>query len=213
VIAAAAVIVLAAVGTTAFLAGKAKPTQTNNQGNVITASSPAVASTGPSPSVSPSSASPTQLPGAAAMATLGTYLSQSAAVRPTVGTAISGVQSCRESPASAAATIQQAINTRQNILNNLPNLDVSQLPNGSRLVTALSAAMQNSLNSDTDYHAWMEDLVNSGNSCGANASQDSNYAAAQTADTASTNSKTTFVNLWNPMAPRYGQQTYTATGF
>jgi len=147
------------------------------------------------------------------MATLGSYLSQSAAVRPIVQNAINGVQSCSESPASAASTIQRAIHTRQTILSDLPTLDVSQLPNGTQLVSALTTAMQNTLNADDDYHAWMEDLVSSGNSCGANASQDSNYAAAQSSDTASTNSKTAFVNLWNPMALRYGQQTYTATGF
>ena len=39
--------------------------------------------------------------------------------------------------------------------------------------------MQNSVNADTDYHAWMEDLVSSGNTCGSNANQDSNYVAGR----------------------------------
>jgi eukaryotic-like serine/threonine-protein kinase len=208
-IAVVAVVVLAAVGAVAFLAGKGKPATATNAGNVAGTSSPPAAS----PSVSPSSSSPSQPPGAAAMATLASYLSQSAAVRPNVSNAVNGVQSCSESPADAETTIQQAITARQNILNGLGTLSVGTLPNGAQLVSALRTAMQNSLNADNDYHAWMADLASSGNSCGSNANQDSNYAAALTADGASTTSKEAFVNLWNPMAPTYGQPTYTDTGF
>ena len=103
------------------------------------------------------------------MATLASYLSQSAAVRPTVQAAINNVQNCSESPSNAEATIQQAITTRQSILQGLQTLSVSGLPNGTQLVSALTAAMQNSLNADNDYHAWMADLVSSGNTCGSNA--------------------------------------------
>jgi flagellar basal body-associated protein FliL len=209
-----AVVILAAVGAVAFLVGKGKPTTATNAGNVVGVS-PSVTSVAPSssPSASPSSSAPTQPPGAAAMATLASYLSQSASVRPNVQNAINGVQSCSESPADAETTIEQAITTRQNILQGLQTLSVGALPNGAQLVSALRTAMQNSVDADTDYHAWMEDLASSGNSCGSNANQDSNYVAAGTADSAATTSKTAFVNLWNPMAPIYGQPTYTATGF
>ena len=211
----AAVVVLAVVGVVAFLAGKGHPTTASNAGNVA-AASPSVTSPARSPSVSASpsvSSSPTQLPGAAAMATLGSYLSQSAAVRPSVQDAINGVQACSESPASAEPVLQQAITTRQNILQDLQTLSVTGLPNGAQLVSAFTTAMQNSLNADNDFHAWLADLVSSGNTCGSNPNQDSNYVAAGNADTASTASKAAFVNLWNPMAPEYGQQTYTDTGF
>ena len=33
------------------------------------------------------------------------------------------------------------------------------------------------------------------------------------ASAAATTSKKAFVAIWNPMAPHYGQQTYTDTGF
>ena len=209
-----AVVILAAVGAVAFLVGKGKPTTATNAGNVVGVS-PSVTSVAPSssPSASPSSSAPTQPPGAAAMATLASYLSQSASVRPDVQNAINGVRSCSESPADAETTIEQAITTRQNILQGLQTLSVGALANGAQLVSALRTAMQNSVDADTDYHAWMEDLAGSGNSCGSNANQDSNYVAAGTADRAATTSKTAFVNLWNPMAPTYGQPTYTATGF
>jgi hypothetical protein len=208
----AAVVVLIAVGAVAFLVGKGKPATATNAGNV-TGASPSVTSPAPSPSVSPSSSAPAQPPGAAAMATLSSYLSQSANVRPNVSNAVNGVQSCTETPAQAEASVEQAITARQNILNGLQTLSVGALPNGAQLVSALKTAMQNSLNADNDYHAWMADLASSGNSCATNASQDSNYAAAVTADGAATTSKEAFVNLWNPMAPTYGQPTYSDNGF
>ena len=208
-IAVAAVVVLAAVGAVAFLAGKGLPTTASNAGNVI-AVSPSVTSHAASSSAS---SSPAQPPGAAAMATLGSYLKQSAAARPTVQQAINGVQACSESPASGEAVLQQAITTRQNILRDLQTLSAAGLPNGAQLVSAFTTAMQNSLNADNDYHAWMADLASSGNACGSNPNQDSYYVAAGNADTASTTSKDAFLNLWNPMAASYGQQTYSDTGF
>ena len=147
------------------------------------------------------------------MATLASYLSQSAAARPTVQAAISNVQNCSESPATAEGALQQAITTRQNILQGLQTVSVGALPNGAQLVSALRTAMQNSLDADNDYHAWMADLASSGSPCQSNPNQDSHYVAAGNADSASTTSKEAFVSLWNPMAPTYGQQTYTDTGF
>ena len=134
-------------------------------------------------------------------------------MRPTVQAAISNVQNCSEKPSTAAATIQQAITTRQGILQGLQTVSVSGLPNGTQLVSALTTAMQNSLNADNDYHAWMADVASSGSSCATNASQNPNYADALTADGAATTSKEAFVNLWNPMAPTYGQPTYSDNGF
>ena len=147
------------------------------------------------------------------MATLASYLRQSASVRPTVQNAINAVQACSESPAAAETTIGQAITTRQNILQGLQTLSVGALPNGAQLISALRTAIQNSLDADNDYHAWMADLVSSGNSCGSNPNQDSNYVNGGSASSAATTSKEAFLSLWNPMAPTYGQQTYTDTGF
>jgi hypothetical protein len=205
-IAVAAVVVLAVVGSVAFLAGRAKP-HSGNSGTVN------AANTATSSSSATSSASATQLPGAAAMTTLGSYLARSAAVRPTVQNAINAVQACSKSPSSGAATLQQAISTRQDILHGLATLDVSALPNGAQLVGALTAAMNNSLDADNDYHAWMADLVSSGSTCGSNPNQDSNYVAGGNASAAATTSKDAFLVIWNPMAPRYGQQTYSDAGF
>jgi hypothetical protein len=79
--------------------------------------------------------------------------------------------------------------------------------------SARSPPMNNSLDADNDYHAWMADLVSSGSTCGSNPNQDSNYVAGGNASAAATTSKDAFLAIWNPMAPRYGQQTYSDTGF
>jgi hypothetical protein len=147
------------------------------------------------------------------MAALGSYLSRSASVRPTIQDAVDGVRGCTVSPAQGQATLQQAITTRQDILNALPALSVSGVPSGAQLVSRLATAMRDSITADKDYQSWMADLDGSGRPCGSDPSQDPNYAAAQTASAAATTAKSAFVAIWDPMAPRYGQQVYSSTGF
>jgi hypothetical protein len=203
--------VLASVGAGAFVAGKIGP----GHGGAPTTSGGAgpVGSTSPVTSPAANSASVTQAPGAAAMATLGSDLARSASVRSTIQSAIDGVQGCSESPSSGEATLQRAIDTRQDILNGLPTLSVSGLPNGTQLVSTLTATMQDSIAADKDYQGWMEDFANSGNPCGSDPSHDPNYAAAVNVSNAATIAKNAFVAIWDPMAPRYGQRVVSSTGF
>ena len=209
-IAAAAAAVLASVGAGAFLAGKIG----HASGSAPGAGGPSQAgSTSPVTSPPANSATVTRPPGAAAMAALGSYLSRSASVRPTIQSAIDGVQSCSESPANGEATLQQAISARQDILSHLPALWVSAVPNGAQLVSTLTQAMQDSITADKDYQSWMADSAGSGRPCGSDPSQDSSYAAGQRASAAATAAKSAFVAIWDPMAPRYGQHVYSSTGF
>ena len=210
-IAVAAAAVLASVGAGAFVAGKIGP----GHGGVPPASggtSPAGA-TSPVTSPAAGSATATQLPGAAAMATLGSYLARSASVRSTIQSAINGVRGCSQSPSSGEATLQQAIDTRQDILNALPALSVSGLSRGTQLVSTLITTMQDSIAADKDYQSWMRDFASSGSPCGSDPSQNSNYAAAVNVSGAATTAKDAFVAIWDPMAPRYGQPVYSSTGF
>jgi hypothetical protein len=147
------------------------------------------------------------------MSILGSYLAQSALVRPGIQAAIISVQNCSESPAAGEAALQQAIKTRQDILNGLRTLSVAGLPNGQKLASTLTTAAQDSIAADKDYQRWMIDFAKSGTPCGSDPSQDSNYAAAVNASAAATTAKNDFVNIWNPMAPHYGQPTYSSTGF
>jgi len=209
-VAAAAAAVLASVGAGVFLAGKighagSSAPATTRPGQAVSAS--------PTTSPAASSASASQPPGAAAVATLGSYLSRSASVRTTIQSALDGVQNCSVSPANGEATLQRAISTRQDILNALPGLSVSGVPNGAQLVSTLATAMRYSITADKDYQSWMAHFADSGSPCGSNPNQDSSYAAGQNASAAATTAKSAFVAIWNPMAPRYGQQGYSSTGF
>lgn len=206
-IVAAAAAVLASVGAGAFVAGKIEPGHGGTP-TTLAGSSPASAT---SPVTSPPASS--QPPGAAAMATLGSYLARSASVRSTIQSAIDGVRQCSESPSSGEATLQHAIDTRQGILNALPTLSVSGLPNGTRLVGTLTTTMQDSIAADKDYQSWMRDFANSGSPCGSDPGQNPHYADAVKVSGAATTAKDAFVAIWDPMAPRYGQPPYSSTGF
>jgi hypothetical protein len=206
-IAIAAAVVLASTGAGALVAGKIGP------GHGRSPASPGRPGPASSTSLVTSPAANTQLPGAAAMATLGSYLARSASVRSTIQSAIDGVGNCSESPSRGEAILQQAIDTRQGILNDLPALPVSRLPHGTQLVSTLTTTMQDSVTADKDYQSWMKDFASSGSPCGSDPSRDPNYADAVNASTAATSAKSAFVAIWNPMAPRYGQQVYASTGF
>ena len=148
-------------------------------------------------------------PGAAAMAAIGSYLAQSASVLPAVRRAIDGVENCTVSPSSGQATLQQVISTRQGILTDLQILQVPGLPDGAQLVSTLTTAMQDSVNQDRHYHSWMVNFANAGSPCGSGPGQDPDYAAAQNLAARTAAAKNAFLAIWNPMAPGYGQQTYS----
>ena len=152
-------------------------------------------------------------PGTAAMSAIGSYLAQSATVRRAVQAAIDGVENCTVSPSSGEATLQQAINTRQGILNDLRTLPASGLPHGAQLVSTLTTAMRDSVNQDRYYQNWMADFANARSPCGSDPSQDPDYAAAQNLSAQTTTAKNGFLAIWNPMAPSYGQQTYSPWEF
>jgi hypothetical protein len=152
-------------------------------------------------------------PGAAAVAAIGSYLARSASVLPAVRRAIDGVENCTVSPSSGEATLQQAISTRQGILNGLRTLPVSGLPDGPQLVSTLTTAMHDSINQDRHYQSWMVRFANAGSPCGSDPSQDPDYAAAQSLSGPMTTAENAFLAIWNPMAPGYGQQTYSPSEF
>lgn len=224
-IAGAAVLVLVGTGAGAFFAartaqvtGRAAATAGSARGarpSPLAASATPTSSptTQASASAAQTSSSAARSAGASVMATLGSYLAQSASVRPSIQTAIDGVQTCSETPSSGEATIQQAIDTRQRILSSLQTLTASAVPHGAQLVSELSAAMQNSVNADRDYQNWMADSASSNGGCGSSPAQNSNYQAGQNASVQAVTAKNGFLNIWNPMAPGYGQETYSSTDF
>jgi hypothetical protein len=207
-VAAAAVMLAAFVSATFITAG--------HQVNTAAIATPAAPSQSPAPhatspavagKVSVSPAVPAS--GVAAMAAIGSYLARNASVPLTVRRAIDGVENCTVSPSSGQATLQQVINTRQGILNDLRTLPVSGLPDGAQLVSTLTTAMQDSVNQDRHYHSWMVNFANAESPCGSDPGQDPYYAAAQNLSARTTVAKNAFLVIWNPVAPGYGQHTYS----
>lgn len=152
-------------------------------------------------------------PGAVTMTALASHLAQSAAVRPIVQPAIDRVRSCAESPSTGQAAMQQAISTRQHIVTELQGLSPAGLPSGEQLISTLTGAMQNSVIADRYYQSWMTDFAAAGSPCSSDPSQNPNFAAGQEASVKANADKNAFLRIWNPLAPRYGQRTYSATEF
>ncbi len=165
----------------------------------------------PPDTTTPTTAPPsTVAPGAPAAAAIATYLQQSAAVRPTVQNAINGVETCNLSAQDGENVLQQAITTRQQILTDLSNLDVSELPHGVELVSDLTQALNDSTTADGYYQQWMSDVGGSGQ-CNADPTQDSNYEAGQSASQSASADKASFLAVWNVIAVQYNEPTYTVT--
>ncbi|MCU4185598.1 hypothetical protein K6U06_14615 [Acidiferrimicrobium sp. IK] len=140
-------------------------------------------------------------------------LSRSAQVRSGVQAAINGVQSCNESPSAGQASLASIIATRQSVLQDLGSLDASQLPGGAQMVSDLQQAMNDSVQADQDFSAWMADIAAGSAQCGTDPTVDSSYQNGLAASTQATADKTTFVNEWNPVAAQYNQQTYQPGDF
>jgi eukaryotic-like serine/threonine-protein kinase len=152
-------------------------------------------------------------PGAVTMTALASYLAQSAAVRPSVQPAIDGVRSCAQSPATGQAAIQRAIDAREHIVAQLQGLSPAGLPHGAQLISALADAMRSSASADQSYQDWMADFAVAGSPCGSDPTRNPDFAAGQEASAQATAGKAAFLRIWNPLAPRYGQRTYSAGDF
>jgi hypothetical protein len=146
----------------------------------------------------------------ATVSALADDLRQTVAVRPSVLGAIEGVQSCQIDPTAASQTLRAAIDTRHTILDGLRHLSLDGVPNGTALVAVLTQSLTASIQADTDYQAWMGD-VNATGQCVGNPNQDANYQHGQAESQSATAAKTTFVGLWDAIAPTYHEPTYTAT--
>ena len=166
-----------------------------------TASSPASRS----PSPSPASVSATSSPSGPALAAqqaaaLGTLLTSSAAARTALHQAVTQVGACTNLP-GAVSTLQDVVNQRSSEYDRASALATSALPGGTKVKSALVAALASSLKADQDYLAWARQQQSGG--C-TPASQSSAYNAAFSASQQADAAKQAFVQVWNPVAARYG---------
>ena len=172
---------------------------------------PAPAQSAPSPpasrSASPSATgvSATASPSGTALAAeqasaLGTLLKSSVKARTALHKAVRQVGACANLP-GAISQLQEVVNQRSSEYGRASALATSALPDGAKVKSALVAALGISLKADQDYLAWARQQQSGG--C-APASQSGAYNAAFSASQQADAAKQAFVQLWNPVAARYG---------
>ena len=200
VILAAVVAVIAAVTTNLVLAHR----------HTTAAASPAATTAAPSPtpaSSSPSSAPPS--PSATVVASrqaaaVNKLLSSSAAARTALQHAVSQAGSCTN-VSGAVSQIQGVVTERGAEYNQAVALSTSALANGATLKSDLLTVLRDSLNADRDYLRWAQQQLDPG--CTQGAPSSAFTAADQQAGTA----KNAFLQVWNPIAARYGLPQKSAT--
>ena len=195
VVAAGAAVIIAAVAGVA-LSKRSAPAPAPS-----TASSPADRS----PSPSPASVSATSSPSGPALAaqqaaTLSTLLTSSAAARTALHQAVTQVGACANLP-GAVSTLQDVVSQRSGEYGRASALATSALPAGARVKSTLVAALDSSLKADQDFLAWARQQQSGG--C-TPASQSGAYNAAFSASQQADAAKQAFVQVWNPVAARYG---------
>jgi hypothetical protein len=126
---------------------------------------------------------------------------------------------CQVSPYDASQQIRTVIDNRTSVLNQLAALSAAPNPEAQNLYSLLQQSLQSSINADTQYKGWMDYLYTDyyytspvGCPNGAPPTNQA-YYAAQSDDTRSTELKTQFVDAFNPVATRFGLQTWQASDF
>jgi serine/threonine-protein kinase len=196
-----AVAIAAAVAIGVALPGRSTP-------GTPAVSSPAVSSpAASSPVLSPaatSAPSSSSAPNLAARqaAAVNNLLSSSAATLKALQGAVSEVFDCTNL-SSAVGQIQNVVNQRSTEYNQASALSTSALANGTAVKADLIAALRNSLDADKDFLTWAQQQLNPG--CTPTA-QSSAYNAAYNASQQAGAAKNAFIQVWDPVAARYGIQ-------
>ena len=194
------VAVVAAVTTNLVLSHRHK-TATPSPAATTAPSSSATASSSPS-SVPPS-------PSAAVVASrqaaaVNKLLGSSAAARAALQHAVSQAGSCT-SVSAAVSQIQGVVTERSAEYNQAVALSTAALANGATLKSDLLTVLRDSLNADRQYLKWAQQQLNPG--CTQGAPSSAFTAADQQAGVA----KTAFLQIWNPVAAKYGLPQKSAT--
>jgi serine/threonine protein kinase len=197
----AAVVVAAAVVAGVALSGRSAPAHPAASTPAPTVSSPS--SPAPSPSLSsPSAASSSSAPVTASQqaAALSALLTSSAAARTALHNAVTQVGGCTDL-SGAVSQLQAVANQRAGQYGRASALPTAALPGGAQVKSKLLAALGNSLTADRDYLSWARQQLKGG--C-TPSSQSSAYNAAFSASQRADAAKQAFVQVWNPVAARYG---------
>jgi serine/threonine protein kinase len=171
------------------------------------ASTPAPTASSPSPSASPSLSSPSAtaspsgpVTASQQAAALSALLTSSAAARTALHNAVTQVGACTNL-SGAVGQLQAVENQRAGQYGRALALPTAALPGGAQVKSKLLAALGSSLTADRDYVSWARQQLTGG--C-TPSSQSSAYNAAFSASQRADAAKQAFVQVWNPVAARYG---------
>ena len=101
----------------------------------------------------------------------------------------------------AVSQLQNVVNQRASEYGRASTLPTSALPDGTKVKSELITALSSSLTADRDYLTWAQQQLAGG--C-TPSSQSSAYNAAFSASQLADAAKQAFVQVWNPVAARYG---------
>jgi tRNA A-37 threonylcarbamoyl transferase component Bud32 len=192
----AVVVVAAAVVSGVVLSGRSAPAHP-------AAATPTPAASSPSPTLSsPSAASSPTAPVTASQqaAALKELLTSSAAARTALHNAVTQVGACTNLP-GAVSQLQAVVNRRAGQYDRASTLPTAALPDGTQVKSKLLAALGSSLTADRDYLSWARQQLTGGcTPTSQSSAYDAAFIASQRADAA----KQAFVQVWNPVAARYG---------
>jgi protein kinase-like protein len=199
-LAAMAVVVVIAVVVTGFVLSR-RPASGHSAG-AAPAASPPVPPTASASAASPSatSSSPASSSAARQAVALDTLLASSADARTALHQAVKQVGAC-VNLGGAASQLQNVVNQRTSEYHRASALTVSALADGAKVKSALITALSHSLKADQDYLTWAREQQASG--C-IPSSQSPTYNAAFSTSQQADAAKAAFVQVWNPVAARYG---------
>src|SRR5689334_4189091 len=192
----AVVAVAAAVASGVALSGGSAPAHPAAATPTSAASSSSSSSSSPSAAASPSA--PVTAPEQAAA--LGALLTSSVAARTALHNAVTQVGGCTHL-SGAVSQLQAVVNRRAGQVDRASTLPTAALPGGTQVKSKLMAALGSSLTADRDYLSWARQQLTGG--C-TPTSQSSAYNAAFSASRRADAAKQAFVQVWNPLAARYG---------
>ena len=187
ILAATAVVVVAGVASGVALSSQSTPARSDT--------APPAASLRATPSRSPA---PTLASEQAAA--LNMLLTSSAAARTALHDAVTQVRGCTNL-ADAVSRLQGVVNQRVGEYSRASALPTSALPDGAVMKSELIGALSSSLEADRDYLTWARQQRAGG--C-TPSDQSSAYDAANGASQVANTAKETFVQVWNPVAAKYG---------
>ncbi len=133
-------------------------------------------------------------------AAVSSLLGSSAATRRSLEGAVGEVRNCSSLP-SATSQIRAVVSERSTEYRHASALSLADVAGGATVKADLLTALRTSLDADRDYLAWARQQRSSGCSP---AAQSRAYNTAIRADGQAVAAKAAFIQVWNPIATKYG---------